>query len=174
MAQAAKKLNMPFSSFKRIAVEFGCYYPNQGGCGMVKEYRHKIPLNDILAGKHPDYYTSLLKQRLLKEGYKKAKCEEPKCEISDWLGDPVAFELHHIDGDNTNHRAENLELLCPNCHGQRHVHINYSNVKKATDEEIIDKVNELGTINKALKELNIAVNGYNYRRVQNLMAGWGN
>ena len=26
------------------------------------------------------------------------------------------MELHHNDGDNTNNRLENLQLLCPNCH----------------------------------------------------------
>lgn len=26
--------------------------------------------------------------------------------------------MHHIDGDNTNHTLENLQILCPNCHAQ--------------------------------------------------------
>jgi hypothetical protein len=28
----------------------------------------------------------------------------------------VPIELNHIDGDFTNNRPENLELICPNCH----------------------------------------------------------
>lgn len=25
--------------------------------------------------------------------------------------------LHHANGDGTDHRLENLQMLCPNCHG---------------------------------------------------------
>jgi 5-methylcytosine-specific restriction endonuclease McrA len=28
------------------------------------------------------------------------------------------MQLHHRDGDGTNNRLENLELICPNCHSQ--------------------------------------------------------
>ena len=28
------------------------------------------------------------------------------------------LEIHHIDGDYTNCKEDNLELLCPNCHSQ--------------------------------------------------------
>lgn len=28
----------------------------------------------------------------------------------------IPLELEHIDGDSTNNKEENLELLCPNCH----------------------------------------------------------
>jgi hypothetical protein len=35
-----------------------------------------------------------------------------------WQGQPIALELEHINGDNTDHRIENLQILCPNCHAQ--------------------------------------------------------
>jgi len=44
------------------------------------------------------------------------KC--PKCgwgEIHPVTG-KVPLEVNHIDGDSTNNRPENLEVLCPNCH----------------------------------------------------------
>jgi hypothetical protein len=41
-----------------------------------------------------------------------------KCQISDWLGQPLALDLDHIDGDSTNNLLSNLRLLCPNCHCQ--------------------------------------------------------
>ena len=28
----------------------------------------------------------------------------------------IPLEVHHIDGDCTNNKEENLQLLCPNCH----------------------------------------------------------
>ena len=44
-----------------------------------------------------------------------------KCEVyslDQWLGKPVPLELHHINDVNNDHRIENLQLLCPNCHAQ--------------------------------------------------------
>ena len=44
-----------------------------------------------------------------------------KCEECGWgkqnpYTGNVTLELHHIDGDCTNNREENIQLLCPNCH----------------------------------------------------------
>ena len=40
------------------------------------------------------------------------------CKLSLWLGDPIPIEIHHIDGDRTNNKEINLQLLCPNCHAK--------------------------------------------------------
>jgi predicted HNH restriction endonuclease len=39
-----------------------------------------------------------------------------RCELTEWLGQPIPLELHHVNGERTDHRLENLQLLCPNCH----------------------------------------------------------
>lgn len=34
------------------------------------------------------------------------------------MGQPIAIELDHIDGDADNNTEENLRLICPNSHAQ--------------------------------------------------------
>ena len=38
------------------------------------------------------------------------------CGNSEWMGQPICFEMDHIDGNNKNNSRDNLEILCPNCH----------------------------------------------------------
>ena len=73
------------------------------------------PLEEILK-ENTSYQSFKLKNRLLKEGIKEHKCENPECGLTEWLGKPIPLELHHINGNNTDNRLENLILLCPNCH----------------------------------------------------------
>lgn len=58
--------------------------------------------------------TSLLKKKLFQEELKEKRCE--CCGSTDWMGKPINLQLHHINGDNTDNRLENLQILCPNCH----------------------------------------------------------
>jgi hypothetical protein len=76
----------------------------------------KIPLQEILEGKHPDYQTFKLKNRLIADKVKMNKCEV--CSISEWNNRALIMQLDHIDGDPHNHRLENLRMICPNCHCQ--------------------------------------------------------
>ena len=57
-----------------------------------------------------------LKGRLLAAGLKEKRCE--RCGIEEWLGDPLSMALHHVNGEGTDNRLENLMMLCPNCHSQ--------------------------------------------------------
>ena len=117
MSEAAEKLNLHFNTFKRYAIKFGCFKPNQGGKGLKKPHNEsKIKTLEILNGKYPNYQTYKLKIRLIREGF-----IEDKCSICGWNGTLEGnefsnCELHHIDGNRWNHRFENLQLLCPNCH----------------------------------------------------------
>jgi len=116
MAKACAELKLHFNSFKRRALELGCYKINQSGKG-TKKNKPKILIEDIIVNcMYPQYQTYKLKQRLIAEGYKKNECE--KCKINSWQGEVLMIELDHIDGDKTNHKLSNLRMLCPNCHSQ--------------------------------------------------------
>ena len=116
MAQASVKLGLHFNTFKRYALLFGCYKTNPSGKGMKKKGKPKVDLDKILSGEHPEFQTFKLKNRLLKNNLLNNVCS--CCGITDWMDKPLNMELDHIDGDRTNHRLENLRMLCPNCHAQ--------------------------------------------------------
>ena len=60
--------------------------------------------------------SSMIRRRLILEGVKENKCE--LCGIDNWRGEEIICELHHINGDRSDNRLENLIMLCPNCHSQ--------------------------------------------------------
>jgi hypothetical protein len=53
-----------------------------------------------------------LRRLLLKQ--RGSRCEE--CGLSEWRGESLIVEVHHVDGDSSNNEDKNLKLLCPNCH----------------------------------------------------------
>jgi len=114
MGQAAELLGVSFLTLRKRAKNLGVYQPNVGLKGTRRKSFRKIQSKEILEGKHPNYQTHKLKKRLLKEGIKENKCE--RCGISIWQEIELCIELHHIDGNNRNHKLNNLQMLCPNCH----------------------------------------------------------
>lgn len=60
---------------------------------------------------------TLLKKRLVRDLNWKYRCEE--CDLSDlWNSRLLSLHLDHKNGNNRDHRLENLRFLCPNCHSQ--------------------------------------------------------
>ena len=52
------------------------------------------------------------------------KCSNPDCgwcKVNPNTGE-IPLEVHHINGDCTDNREENLALLCPNCHSLTDTH----------------------------------------------------
>lgn len=76
--------------------------------------KRTIPLEEILSGEHGSYKGPVLLKRLIENGYKEYKCEQ--CGLTEWQGQPIPLTLHHKDGNHSNNRLENLQVLCPNCH----------------------------------------------------------
>lgn len=118
--EAAKKLGIPYKTYIRISSKLKCRIKNPGGKGTIKKGVSKYNLDDILSGLHPNVPTMKVKARLIKNGIKEWKCES--CGITEWLGKRIALELDHINGNNSDHRLENLRILCPNCHSQTDTH----------------------------------------------------
>lgn len=118
MSEACSKIGIHFNTFSKRAKQLRCYNPNRGGKGTHKKSSNgkSVSLEEILEGKYPNYQTYKLKNRLFKSGLKENKCEI--CGISEWLGKTINCELHHKDGNKNNHKLENLQILCPNCHSQ--------------------------------------------------------
>lgn len=132
MAKAAFKLGIHWNTLKRRAILLGVYHPNQGAKGSKKPLPQKrISLEEILKGMHPYYQTNKLRIRLINENVKENKCE--LCGIVDWLGKPVSFELDHINGIRSDHRLENLRIVCPNCHSQTETYRSKNIQKKCRD-----------------------------------------
>jgi 5-methylcytosine-specific restriction endonuclease McrA len=116
MVKAASDLKIHFNTLKKRALEYNCYKPNPGLKGGNKKVNPKISLVEILEGKHPSFQTYKLKLRLYKEGIFENKCSI--CGIDSWTNKPLNMELDHINGDRTDHKLDNLRILCPNCHSQ--------------------------------------------------------
>ncbi len=76
---------------------------------------HKLVLNSTYTSGRPRS-ASKLRADLIKNRIKASVCE--CCGLTEWNGSPIPLELHHINGDPTDNRIENLQILCANCHAQ--------------------------------------------------------
>lgn len=72
--------------------------------------------------------TNSIRKRLLKDGIKEYKCE--RCGRTEWEGEPIPLQVHHINGNNRDNRIENLQILCPNCHALTDTYCGKSKHKK--------------------------------------------
>ena len=71
------------------------------------------PLNEVLV-ENSTYSRGTLKARLYREGLKDRRCE--LCgQNEEWRGKRMALILDHINGEGTDNRLENLQIVCPNC-----------------------------------------------------------
>lgn len=118
--EAARLLGVSYNTYKKYAKQFGIFedLKNPEGVGIRKGFNIKkgiYSLDDILAGKYPDYPTWKLKRRLIKNGYMLEKCNECGFEERRLTDHKVPLVLDHMDGDRKNHKYENLRMLCFNC-----------------------------------------------------------
>jgi hypothetical protein len=126
-AEAARFLNIAVSTYRKYA---SMYKDSESGKTLYELHKnqagkkierpnsgrnHGKKIDDILAGKHPEYPRKSLKRRLEKTGdlgpMKCSMCEMDEKRITDGKA-PIL--LHWIDGDYNNHHIDNLEWLCYN------------------------------------------------------------
>lgn len=105
-------------TLKKKMNEFGVDYSHFTG-----QAWNKNPENPVYRKKYlpnlcecSSLSSSKVKTLIYKMGLKENKCEV--CGLTEWQGKPIVCELHHINGDSSDNRIENLIILCPNCHSQ--------------------------------------------------------
>lgn len=98
------------------------------------------------------------------------KCE--CCGLTEWLGQPITLEIHHIDGIHNNNELSNIQLLCPNCHSYTDTYhgknINSGKIK-VSDEELVEALQKSSSIRQALMSVQLAGSGGNYKRANELI-----
>ena len=87
------------------------YQGNQSGKGIKSDPKYKTALE---YSKGTYVKSSVLRQKLIRDGIKENKCEI--CGASTWQGVLLPLELHHKDRNHFNNDLDNLQILCPNCH----------------------------------------------------------
>ena len=128
-AEAARFLKVSFTTYKKYArmytdrdTDKTLYelHKNQFGVGIPKDVQKAnkgiYSITNILEGKHPNYPTWKLRNRLLALGIFREECAS--CGYSERRV-TVPLLLDHIDGDDTNHHVDNLQMLCMNCYYQQ-------------------------------------------------------
>jgi len=75
--------------------------------------REKIPSEHVLI-ENSRYNSAAARRIIIREKLLPYECLE--CKIHSWRGVKLSLQLDHINGDNNDHRIENLRWLCPNCH----------------------------------------------------------
>jgi DNA-binding CsgD family transcriptional regulator len=81
--------------------------------GDIKPRPRAMPIDVLLSAARN---RANLKRRLVGAGLLETICG--RCGLRDWQGMPISLQLHHLNGMRSDHRLENLALLCPNCHSQ--------------------------------------------------------
>lgn len=126
---AAEFLNISINTYRKYAklyideetgLDLYELHKNQEGSGIRKYSRPRktsyYALHDILSGRHPEYSQPRLRKRLVEHSILAEKCSRCGFDERRIVDYAVPLLLDWIDGDSTNHRRDNLQLLCYNCY----------------------------------------------------------
>jgi len=119
-SQAAKFLNVSYITYKKYAKLYNIHSEFSNRCGKgipkPKNPNHgKYPLNEILAGKFPEYPLWKLKDRLIRAGLKEPCCEQCGYNERRITDNKIPLLLVFEDNNEKNHALENIKVFCYNC-----------------------------------------------------------
>lgn len=174
MAEAARKLKMSFTTFKRKAIKLNCYKKNQGwskGKTILNDDRIKSKYNEELFCENSLGRRDYIKSLIIKNNLIEYKCGE--CGLkNEWNGKILNLQLDHINGIRNDNRLENLRFLCPNCHTQtetycsknKSITINCLNMFK-----IIDVINDSSSITQIIVKLGLCETKSNRNQIKKII-----
>jgi ribosomal protein L37E len=146
LTEIARYLNVKYDTLKRFLIKEDIpFETNQNRKGIPHLEIRKTSMYYI--ENNISISASKLRKKLIEDGLKEYKCE--CCGLTEWNGKPIPLELHHINGNHYDNNFDNLEILCCNCHGQKH---NYC--------EIVNKLNTSNNIPKTKKHKEVKIHGY--------------
>lgn len=177
------------TSINQVSIK--CGYADQSGSGqkaikeMIEKYNfdtsHFFELNGVPHNKGQFNYDRFQNGKAIRSAHminalialRGHQCE--CCKNTEWQGQPIPLEVHHLDGNNLNNVIENLQLLCPNCHSQTENFRNRNTEQKKKREEISEEdfkkaLEESPNIRQALIKLELAPKGGNYTRANEIIA----
>lgn len=112
---------------------------------------------------------SVVRKMLLREG-RGDHCE--KCGVREWGGEPLTFELDHINGIRFDHRRENLRFLCPNCHSQTPTYRkggNYAREDLVTKEFLLEEIPKFESVRELVRYHNLSSSPGVYRKIREVV-----
>ncbi len=120
--EAAKRLGVSYPTYKKWARQYNLHktpgYPivrKNIPRGPINPHKGKYPIEEILQNKHPDFPIHRLKDKLIRSGIKKCECEQCGFKERRIADGKIPLLLNFEDGNNKNHKLENIKLFCYNC-----------------------------------------------------------
>ena len=115
-------------------------------------FGNNIDVTKVLVLRERKKPSAKTKEFVLNHKLKQYKCEI--CGISEWLGNPITLQLHHINGNPLDDRLENLQILCPNCHSQTDSYCKRQKIRKST-KSINSNIDEGLSTQKETSDVNV-------------------
>lgn len=176
MSEAARVINIPFTSFIRKAKRLGCYSPNQGWSrGKVSVIDNRISSkykSDEIFCENSQVSRSRIKKLLISLSLAEYVCGI--CNMDPiWNGKSLSLHIDHINGIRNDNRLENLRFLCPNCHSQTETYCTLNKDSKKISsfqiEDIIEIIKESKTLTSVIRKLGVLDTEVNRIRILKMM-----